>query len=152
MCHHCASVHGAANLAGEAQTWDFIGIGAFLCFGSSMAGVAAITLLWPGTILDRAWELNLNAYQQLIPVRHVAGPLFFLLSVFLLLSAFGWFQRRRWGWTLAVAVISVQVLGDIINLLRGDWLKGTVGVVVAGALLFHLLTPRIRQAFRQSGD
>jgi hypothetical protein len=65
----------------------------------------------------------------------------------LALSGVGWFQRRLWGWRLAVAIIATQVLGDITNLVRGDWLRGGPGVIIAGALLLYLLTPRVRAVF-----
>ena len=112
-----------------------------------MAGLAATTLLWHGTFLDRAWKLNPAAYAQLAPLGSKIGILFVLLSAALLLSGLGWFRRRLWGWRLAVVIIAIQVLGDITNLIRGDWLRGGIGVVVAGALLFYLGTPRVRAEF-----
>lgn len=36
----------------------FLAIGIFLFFGATMASLAATTLLWPGTALDRLWVLN----------------------------------------------------------------------------------------------
>ena len=36
-------------------------------------------------------------------------------------------------------IISTQVLGDVFNCMRGDWLRGGTGVVIAGALLLFLL-------------
>ena len=46
-----------------------------------------------------------------------------------------------------MAIIATQVLGDIINLVRGDRLHGGIGVVIAGALLLYILTPRLRAEF-----
>jgi len=117
-----------------------------------MAGLAATTLLWRGTVLDRAWTLNPTAYRQLSPLGSKVGILFLLLSAALLISGIGWFRHRRWGWRLAVAIIATQVIGDIINLFRGDWLRGGIGVVIAGALLMYLLSPRIRAAFSGTID
>ena len=125
----------------------FVAIGIFLFFGATMAGLAATTLLWRGTVLDRAWTLNPTAYRQLSPLGGKVGVLFLILSAALVLSGIGWFRRQLWGWRLAVAIIAIQVLGDIINLFRGDWLRGGTGVVIAGALLIYLLSPRIRAAF-----
>jgi hypothetical protein len=125
----------------------FIAIGVFLFFGAVMAGLAATTLLLPGTPLDRAWTLNPTAYKQLSPLGSKVGILFLFLAVVLVVSGVGWFQRRLWGWMLAVAIIGIQVIGDTINLVRGDWLRGGTGVIIAGALLLYLLTPRVRAAF-----
>jgi hypothetical protein len=125
----------------------FTAIGVLLLFGATMAGLAAATLLHPGTLLDDAWQLNPSAYRQLSPIGSKVGILFALLSAALVVSGIGWFRHRRWGWRLAVAIIATQVLGDIINLVRGDWLRGGIGVVIAGALLLYLLTPRLRAKF-----
>ena len=112
-----------------------------------MAALAATTLLWPGSVLDRVWVLNQAAYRQLLPLGRSIGLLFFLLSVLLAFSSIGWFKHRLWGWRLAVAVIATQVAGDFINLVRGDLLRGGTGLIIAGALLIYLLRPRVRAAF-----
>jgi hypothetical protein len=112
-----------------------------------MASLAGTTLLSPGTPLDRAWRLNPTAYKQLSPLGSKIGIFFLLLAVLLVVSGVGWFQHRLWGWRLAVAIVATQVIGDIVNLVRRDWLRGGTGAMIAGALLFYLLTPRVRAAF-----
>jgi hypothetical protein len=135
------------RIEGNGNPPGFAAIGVFLFFGATMASLAATTLLLPGTPLDRAWTLNPTAYKQLSPLGSKVGVLFLLLAVVLVASGTGWFRRRRWGWTLAVAIIATQVVGDIINLVRGDWLRGGTGIIIAGAFLLYLLTARIRAAF-----
>lgn len=122
-------------------------LGIFFIFGACMAALAGATLLFTGTVLDRAWALNPSAYKQLYPVRLLMGPLFLVLSSTLLTAAVGWFQRRVWAWRLGVAVMCLQVLGDVVNVLRGEILAGGTGVVIAAALLFYLLRPGVRAAF-----
>jgi hypothetical protein len=80
---------------------------------------ARLALVWPGTILDRMWTLNPRAYQQLAPFGKTLGIPFLLLSVALGSATAGWFNRRRWGWRLAVFIIVAQVLGDLVNVLMG---------------------------------
>jgi hypothetical protein len=135
------------RIEGNGKPPGFAAMGAFLFFGATMASLAATTLLLPGTLLDRAWILNPTAYKQLSPLGSKVGILFLLLAVLLVLSGVGWFRRRLWGWRLAVAIIATQVLGDITNLVRGDWLRGGTGFIIASALLLYLLTPRVRAAF-----
>ena len=125
----------------------FTAIGVFLFFGAAMATLAATTLLWRGTALDRIWTLNPSAYQELAPLGSWVGISFLLLSVVLTTAGLGWFRRRLWGWGLAVGIIATQALGDIVNCLRGGWLRGGIGVVIASALLFFLLRPRTRATF-----
>ena len=122
-------------------------IGIFLFFGAVMAGLAAITLLSPGTPLDELWVLNPIAYKRLAPLGRTVGILFLLLGAALATAGVGWFRRRLWGWRLAVVIIAIQVVGDVVACIRGDFLSGGIGVVIAGALLLFLLQPRIRTKF-----
>jgi hypothetical protein len=125
----------------------FAAIGVFLFFGAVMASLAAITLLWRGTSLDDIWSLNPLAYKQLVPLGRAVGIVFLLLGLALTAAGSGWFRRRRWAWRLTVAIIAAQVVGDVINCVKGDWLHGGIGFVVAGALLLFLLRPPVKNAF-----
>jgi len=122
-------------------------IGVFLMFGATMACVAGTTLLRPGTALSRVWVLNPRAYNVLAPYGKSVGIGFLLLAVLLTLAGVGWFKRRRWGWQLAVAIITTQVLGDLVNMVQGQVVPGGTGVVIAGALLLYILRPNMRAAF-----
>jgi hypothetical protein len=122
----------------------FTAMGIFLFFGSIMASFAATTLLWRGTVLDRLWALNPTAYKQLAPLGGTVGILFLLLGAALATAGIGWFRRRLWGWRLAVVIIAIQLLGDVVNVIRGDLLRGGTGVIIAGALLLFLLRSKIR--------
>ncbi len=130
------------------KTTGFTAIGIFLFFGALMASLAATTLLWRGTALDRIWVLNPTAHNHLAPLGRTVGGLFLLVGAALATAGFGWFKHRRWGWRLAVVIIATQVLGDVVNCVRGDLLRGGIGVIIAGALLLLLLQPKMRAAFR----
>ncbi len=80
----------------------FIPLGVFFFFGSIMAAYAAITLLKPGTFLDRAWALNRTAHMQFLPLGRMVAVPFGVLAVVLSLAGAGWFRRRYWGWLLGV--------------------------------------------------
>ena len=81
------------------------------------------------------------------PLGGIVGILFLVLAATLITAGIGWFRRRLRGWRLAVVIIATQVLGDVVNCVRGDWLRGGTGVIIAGALLLFLLQPRIRASF-----
>lgn len=139
--------HDDRDSSPERQTRGLSAIGLFLFFGAAMAFLAATTLLRRGTALDRIWGLNPTAYRQLAPLGWIVGVSFLLLGVVLCTAGIGWFRRRLWGWKLAVVIIAIQVLGDLVNCLRGDWLRGVPGVIIAGALLVYLLRSNVKAAF-----
>src|SRR5262245_59015306 len=110
----------------------FFALGAFFLFGFVMASYAAVTLAIPGTILDRGWQLNPNAHLQLAALGRWATVPFLVLGVALLVTGIGWFRRRRWAWMLGVALIAINLLGDLGHLFVGEILEGVVGGVLAG--------------------
>lgn len=112
-----------------------------------MATFAGVTLIFPGTFLDRAWGLNPAGHAGLMGLGRWVGFLFPLLGLALLLAGIGWLKRRRWGWMLAVLLISANAAGDLIRLLSGSWIEGTVGVSIAGALLLYMTRPNMRHVF-----
>jgi hypothetical protein len=112
-----------------------------------MATLAGATLVFPGTMLDRAWVLNPRGHSGLVALGPWAGVLFFPLGIALALAGFGWLKRRRWGWILAVAIIGINASADAVRLFSGAWFEGLVGVIIAGALLIYLLSPSMRAYF-----
>jgi hypothetical protein len=122
-------------------------IGIFLLFGAVTAFLGGTSLVWHGTRLERIWALNPRAYRELAPLGKAVGISFLLLSVALIVAAVGWFKRRVWGWRLTVAIIATQVLGDLVNMIRGHVVEGGIGVVIAGGLLVYLLRANVRNTF-----
>jgi polyferredoxin len=88
-----------------------------------------------------------NRTRSALTGANIVGPGFLLLAAALAAAAVGWFKRRFWGWMLTVALIATQVFGDLINFLRGDYLRGTAGIIIAGLLLAFLLRPSVRRIF-----
>jgi len=116
-----------ATTVRQKLTLGITAVGIFLFFGATMAALAGTTLVFPGTILDKVWALNPRAYRQLGPAGRIAGMLFLLLSLSMAVAGTGWFRRRYWGWGLAVLILATQVLGDLVNVLRGDFVRGDIG-------------------------
>src|SRR5260370_36621638 len=111
------------DLTVKTKTPGFTAVGIFLLFGAVMASLAATTLLWQGTRLDRLWDLNPMAYKQLAPLGTRVGIFFMLLGAALTTAGVGWFRKRLWGWRLAVVIIATHVLADGANYVLGDLLR-----------------------------
>jgi hypothetical protein len=125
----------------------FTAIGAFFLFGATMAAYAAVTLLQPGTVLDKLWVLNKTGHAQLASLGKGAGLGFVVLSALLCAASVGWFRRRYWGWVLGTTIVAINVAGDLVNLLIAEHLKGAVGVTIAGLLLIYMIRPGVRNYF-----
>jgi hypothetical protein len=145
--HGGTETEKTSSMTEERRPRGFIAIGVFFVFGATMAVYAAITLAFPGTVLDVLWALNQRGHEGLAELGRIAAVPFMLLSAALARAAVGWFGRRRWGWILGVAIIGINMAGDLGQLVMGEWLKGVVGVVIAGALLFYMMTPGVRKYF-----
>ena len=145
-----ADSQSIAAKSGSPSPVALAAMGAFLVFGACMALLAGVTLAWPGTLLDRIWALNPTAHTEMAPLGRWIGVPFLFLSFMLAAAAVGWFQRRFWGWLLAVLVIAVQLLGDAVNLVRGTYLQGAAGILIAGLLLAYLLSRPVRAGFKSS--
>jgi len=126
----------------------WLAIGNFLLWGAAMATVAGITLIFPGTLLDRVWVLNPKGHAGLTALGRWIGFLFPVLGLLLAAAGIGWLRRRFWGWMLAVLLIGGNALGDAIRMATGAWLEGAAGVVIAGALLLYIISSRVRDYFK----
>lgn len=122
-------------------------MGIFLCCGAVLASLAGVTLVWRGTFLDSIWKLNPRAYAELAPLGKAPGLGFLLLGALLAVTAGGWFQRRLWGWWLAVAMMATQTLGGFLHILAARFLEGAVGLIIPGLILLYLLQPPVKTAF-----
>jgi hypothetical protein len=128
----------------------FFTLGALFFFGFTMASYAGVTLGVPGTALDRAWVLNPTAHEQLVRLGRWAAIPFAGLALALLATGVGWFVRRRWAWMLGVAIIAMNLAGNLGQLAIGERWKGAAGVVIAGLVLGFMTRRNMREYFRGS--
>lgn len=133
-----------------ARPRGFFPIGAFFVFGATMAAYAAVTLLKPGTFLDVLWALNKAGHTGLLALGKSAAVLFVVLCAGMVAASVGWFRRRRWGWMIAIAIVAINMVGDIMNFGTGEPLKGAVGVLIAALLLIYMARPTVRNYFSRA--
>ncbi|HEY2781767.1 MAG TPA: hypothetical protein VGI90_13360 [Steroidobacteraceae bacterium] len=118
----------------------------FFMLSACLVLVVGAALQWPGTALEMIWSIYPPRRAMLMPYRALLGPFFVLLAVIMAFASAGNFLNRRWGWWLAVGIFSANGVGDVVQLLGGRFIEGGVGVTVAGAILFYLTRPKVRDA------
>ncbi len=118
-----------------------------MILGACTLAVSSLTLLLPGTFLDRIWEVNPESYLQMLPYRIPAGIGFVFLCIFMSFAARGWLKGKKWGWVMVIAVFIANGIGDIARIAMGDPLGGLFGIVVASVILYFLTRPRLRNQF-----
>jgi uncharacterized membrane protein (DUF2068 family) len=127
-----------------------LGIAALSVFsfvGAVLAGVAAISLAFPGSPLEPMWQLNPRGHQGLARMHGWAVILLAGVSGACAITGIGLWQTRRWGYALAVAGLSVHLVGDILNVALGIEPRAIVGIPIVVALLVYLSRPQVRGAF-----
>ena len=116
-----------------------------------MSSVAAVALTAPGGWSQQLWRLNPPARVGFEALDGWAVPLMLLVAAACACAATGLWRGKWWGHRLAVAVLSLNLLGDVTNaLFRGDR-RTLVGLPIGGAMLGYLLSRRIRGRFRAAG-
>jgi uncharacterized membrane protein (DUF2068 family) len=91
--------------------------------------------------------VNPRAYSQLSNLGPWAAVLMFAVSISCATAAVGLWRRARWGHKLAVALIAINLVGDVANAVLGIEPRAIVGVPIALAILIYLLSKKVRESF-----
>ena len=104
-----------------------------------MCALTVGLLLFPGSALDSLWRLNPGARLAFQSLGHWSLFLMLTVGTACLFAAIGLWRAKPWGTWLALIILSINMLGDLINVfVRHDY-RGLVGVPVAGTMIFFLL-------------
>lgn len=78
------------------------------------------------------------------------GLTFMIAGVAQMIFGVGLWQLRGWAWTLGVVIQSFTLLGALGGLFTGAFtVQSLISIVISGAILFYLLSPRVRKLFGQ---
>ena len=122
-------------------------LGLFFAFATLMCGLAGATLLNPGGALDGIWQIKPDEHRQLLAMGPKVGLGFLALAFVMLLASIGTFRRRRWAWPLALAIFTVNALGDAARIPMGAAAEGLIGIAATGLILWWLTRPKVRGQF-----
>ena len=125
-------------------------LGAFFVFGTLASGLSAVTLLFPNGPLEPMWRLNPRAHEAFSHMGLSAPLLLGAVCLACAAAAFGFFTGRRWGYWLGVALLLLNLTGDLINTVLGIEPRAVVGVPIVALILWYLSRQRVRAFFKSA--
>ena len=114
----------------------------FFLFGTVMSGLAAVTLLFPGSVLEPLWRLNPRARDGFAAIGSWAVLLMVLVCMACGMAALGLQRCKRWGYWMALFILTINLAGDTANAVLAHDLRTLVGLPMGGAMIVYLLTKR----------
>jgi hypothetical protein len=113
-------------------------LAAFFAFGATMCLLAILLLLLPGTKLDSLWDLNPDARVAFQSLGRWAILLMAVVGTGCALAAVGLWRGTLWGIRLAMAILFINMIGDLVNAVARRDYRSLIGLPVAGAMIFYL--------------
>jgi hypothetical protein len=114
----------------------------FFVFGFAMSGLAAVMLLFPGSALEPLWRLNPRAREGFAGMGAWAVLLMGAVCVACATAALGLWRGTRWGYWTALAILSVNLAGDTLNVfIARDW-RTLIGLPIGGTMIAYLVSRR----------
>lgn len=131
------------------------GITVLSIFFSAATGItliAAISLLFPNGLLEPIWKLNPRARVSLGDIGIWAPLLFFVVALACAIAAIGMWRRTRWGYVTAIAILTLNSLADLFNVVSGKEPRAIIGIPIVILILAYLLSQKVRRFFRPPTD
>ena len=111
---------------------------AFFWFGAAMCLLTLAALAFPDGVLSSIWQVRPKARTDFQSMGRFAFLLMFVVGPACALAAIGLTRRASWGWRLAMAILTVNLLGDATTaLLRHDY-RTLIGLPIGGAMILYL--------------
>ena len=112
----------------------FFAAGALICF------LTILALAFPGTFLQSIWRLKPEARVQFLQIgRGLSIALMTIVGGACGLSAIGLARNAEWGRRLALAVLSINLVGDSLNALLRHDPKTLIGVPIGALMIWYLI-------------
>jgi len=119
----------------------------FFLLGSIICFSASLSLAFPNGFLEPIWRINPHGHKGLVTLGTWAILLLSIVGVFCAAAAVGLWRGHRWGHRIAIALVVINLVGDVINTLLGTELRAIIGIPIAVALLLYLLSKRVTRYF-----
>lgn len=111
----------------------------FFAFGAMMCALTVVLLLFPGSAFDLLWRLNPEAQIAFRSLGNWSFLLMLIVGTACLFAAVGLWRGTVWGTRVALTILSLNIIGDLVNtLLRHDY-RALIGLPVGAAMIFFLV-------------
>jgi hypothetical protein len=114
-------------------------LAAFFGFGALVSLLTAAMLLAPGRWADAIWSLKPSARIDFGLLDGWAVPLMLLVSAACAGTALGVWRGRRWGYRLAIGILTVNLAGDLSNGVLRDP-RTLIGIPIGGAIILYAIS------------
>lgn len=112
----------------------FFAAGALICLATILA------LAFPGTFLDSIWRLKPEARVEFLQIgRGSSIALMITVGGACAASAIGLARNAAWGRRLAVAVLIINLIGDLLNALLRHDPRTLIGIPIGALMIWYLL-------------
>jgi hypothetical protein len=111
---------------------------AFFAFGATMCLLTVVLLVFPGTKLDWLWNLNPEARVAFQSLGSGSILLMVAVGTGCALTAIGLWHGTLWGTRLALAILFVNLISDLVNVVTRHDYRSLVGLPIAGAMILYL--------------
>jgi len=119
----------------------------FFAAGAVVCVVSTTALLFPGSVLEPMWRLNPRGHAAFVSMGPWAPVLLSVVGVGCAAAAHGLRSGRSWGRRLAIALITINLIGDAANVVSGTEPRAVIGIPITALLLLYLATGRVRAYF-----
>src|SRR5215212_4541646 len=111
----------------------------FVIFFAAGALVCALTMLalaFPGSVLEPMWQLKPQARDDFQEMGIWAVVLMAAVGAACGLAAFGLARGAEWGRRVAVAVLTVNLVGDVLNAIFRHDVRTLIGLPIGGLMIW----------------
>lgn len=112
--------------------------------------IAAISLLFPDGFLEPIWRLNPRGRAGLGAIGVWAVILLVVVGSACGVAAIGLWRGARWGYWVAIIVLSINLLGDVVNVISGVERRAVTGIPIVILLLLYLRRERVKRFFQKA--
>jgi hypothetical protein len=96
------------------------------------------------------WRLNPRAHEAFSRMGVWAPLLLGTVCLACAASAYGFFTGKRWGLRLGVALLLLNLTGDLVNAALSIEPRAVVGVPIVALLLWYLSSRKVKTFFSSS--